>query len=96
MNAKVVQLLQELRSRLLRSASDHDDLRLVLEAIHSEGVKVYLVADGSESGEPNAIALLPVSGPAGGDPPAFRIDHEDLSILRSLGIDPTRTLRRRR
>lgn len=30
------------------------------------------------------------------EPPAFRVNTEDVAFLRSVGIDPTRTVRRRR
>jgi hypothetical protein len=40
--------------------------------------------------EGSPVKSLPASDPA------FRIDGEDLRFLRSIGIDPTRRLRRRR
>jgi len=39
----------------------------------------------------------PREAPAAGErDPSFRINGEDLALLRSLGIDPTRTVRRRK
>ena len=39
----------------------------------------------------------PRDAPAAGEcDPSFRINGEDLALLRSLGIDPTRTVRRRK
>ncbi len=45
--------------------------------------------------------LARIVGAAGGSPtataePAFQIDGRDLSFLRSIGIDPTRRLRRKK
>jgi len=40
--------------------------------------------------------LLPVAAPRRAGEPVFQINGQDLSFLRSIGIDPTRQLRRRR
>jgi len=40
--------------------------------------------------------LLPVAAPRRAGEPVFQINGQDLSLLRSIGIDPTRQLRRRR
>lgn len=63
-----------------------------MHRIREEGWSVYLVVDRKREDEtPEAFELTP----RGADP-VFRINGRDLSFLRSIGIDPTRRMRRRR
>ncbi len=66
-----------------------------LEKIRREGYRLHLLLDCTSE----ASALEPVVAGAGrvgcGDP-SFQINVQDLAFLRSIGIDPTRRLRRRR
>jgi hypothetical protein len=65
--------------------------------LRSEGYRLQLLVDC----KPTPAATTPstaTSEPETARPtptPAFRIDGEDLSFLRSIGIDPTRRRRRR-
>ncbi len=89
-------LLGDLRRSLSHVFSESPEVNRVLHRIRDQGWSLYLVIDKTESqGEPNAFEL-PSRLPAADPDPAFRINGRDLSLLRSLGIDPTRTLRRRR
>lgn len=66
-----------------------------MDQIRHEGWSVYLVIDRKREDEtPEGIELTG----DGSDPsePTFRINSTDLSFLKSVGIDPTRRVRRRR
>ena len=89
-------LLGDLRRSLSRVFSETPEVNRVLHRIREQGWSLYLVIDKRENqGEPNAFELssqMPSTEPD----PTFRINGRDLTFLRSVGIDPTRTLRRRR
>jgi hypothetical protein len=104
-------MLRDLRRALSEAISESSEVSRTLRRIREEGYTLYLLVDckrdrlerlerdnrlerlDRESGED----LLPVAVPrrAGGEP-VFQINGQDLSFLRSIGIDPTRQLRRRR
>ena len=100
MDDKIKQLLQELGTAINESISGSEDVNRHIQRIRDEGYDLYVVLDatiglnkqGSEETEPTeALALA--------EPPKevqFRINVNDLSLLRSLGIDPTRKVRARR
>ena len=96
MGTKVIQLLRDLRSAVLSKLSDEEGSRHLLKKIRKSGLSVYLVVDDGGEEDPEAIPLVLSKSQATEERPLFRIDHRDLRILRDLGIDPTRTLRRRR
>jgi hypothetical protein len=92
---KIKQLLQDLGTAINESISGSDDVNQHIQRIRDEGYDLYVVLDAtiglnkqdSEAGED-------VSTPA--TPPKevqFRINVNDLAMLRSLGIDPTRKVR---
>lgn len=67
-----------------------------MDRIRDEGWSVYLVIDRRQEDEtPEGFELTREEG-SGGAEPTFRIDSADLALLKSLGIDPTRRVRRRR
>ncbi|HEX2253640.1 MAG TPA: hypothetical protein VHQ65_10270 [Thermoanaerobaculia bacterium] len=83
----------------------------MLDELRGEGFALYLLLDGSGDGleqalerrgevPPTALTVprraLPPAPPEAQGEPVFRINGRDLAFLRSVGIDPTRTLRRRR
>jgi hypothetical protein len=53
-------------------------------------------ASSRTSGSPSRSASRTTSRTTSNTEPAFQINGKDLSFLRSIGIDPTRRLRRRR
>ena len=66
-----------------------------MDRIRDEGWSVYLVVDRKNEDEtPEGFELTTEN--ALQEDPSFRIDSQDLSFLKSLGIDPTRRVRRRR
>ena len=94
---KRTRLLQDLRAALSGPIERSAGARSVLEEIEAAGLSVFLVIDDSESDrEPEAMRLILTSTEKGETLPDFRIDQSDLSLLRDLGIDPTRTIRRGR
>ncbi len=95
MDAKLHQLLLVLRGALARALSDSSEAGEAVREIKREGWSLYLVVDQQED-EGSGAALELSAGRAEAQPPAFKIDGQDLTFLRSIGIDPTRSLRKRR
>lgn len=98
MDDKIKQLLQELGTAINESISNSDDVNRHIQRIRDEGYDLYVVldatiglnkqeADGEESSEPQQAMVREVQ---------FRINVNDLAMLRGLGIDPTRKVRGRR
>jgi hypothetical protein len=87
-------MLRELRRALSEAITDSSDVSRTLRRIREEGYSLYLLVDckREEIEEPLALTAPRFSS----SEPAFVIDGRDLSFLRSIGIDPTRRLRRRR
>lgn len=66
-----------------------------MDRIRREGWSVYLVIDRNDDDEtPEGFEITTEGGP--NVQPTFRIDGRDLAFLKSVGIDPTRRVRRRR
>ncbi len=66
-----------------------------MDRIREEGWSVYLVVDRKNEDEtPEGFELTTETEPV--EAPSFRIDSQDLSFLKSVGIDPTRRVRKRR
>ena len=95
MDAKLHQLLLILRGALARALSDSSEAGRAVREIKREGWSLYLVVDQQED-EGSGAALELTAREAERQPPAFKIDGQDLTFLRSIGIDPTRSLRKRR
>jgi len=87
-------LLAELSRSLYEALAESPEVGRKLDRIRQEGYSVYLLVDGNRRGE--VKALTPAAPPAKDREPEFRIDLQDLQFLRSIGIDPTRRLRRRK
>ena len=95
MDDKIKQLLQELGTAINESISGSDDVNRHIQRIRDEGYDLYVVLDatiGLNKQEPdtdeNEVAVA--------EPPKevqFRINVNDLAMLRGLGIDPTRKVR---
>src|SRR5215207_4637787 len=93
---KVHQMLRELRRALSDAISESSEVNRTLRKIREEGYSLYLLVDCKrDANEPEAVTMSTVPRLSSGEP-AFQIDGRDLSFLRSIGIDPTRRLRRRR
>ena len=96
MDDKLNQLLLVLRGALARALSDSSEAGRAVREIKREGWSLYLVVDqqGDEGSGGAALELTTTKAPA--EAPVFKIDGQDLTFLRSIGIDPTRSLRKRR
>jgi hypothetical protein len=90
-------MLRDLRRALSEAISESTEVSRTLRRIREEGYSLYLLVDCKrEALDPDAVALTPPTTSRSGSNPAFQIDVRDLAFLRSIGIDPTRQLRRRR
>jgi hypothetical protein len=104
-------MLKELRRALSDAIAESSEVSRSLRRIREEGYSLYLLVDckrESSDGEP--LALSPAtrtslvsasissssSSSSSAADPSFQINGRDLSFLKSIGIDPTRRLRRRR
>ena len=97
MRSKLTRILEKLRAALFASLAESEAGQSALAEVVEEGLVLYLVIDDPASGEePEELRLVPSLSSEDEPSPDFRIDQQDLTLLRSLGIDPTRTLRRRR
>jgi hypothetical protein len=95
-------MLRDLRRALSEAISESSDVSRTLRKIREEGYALYLLVDCKRErelreldDEPIPVAAARAPRTSGGEP-VFRINGNDLSFLRSIGIDPTRRLRRRR
>lgn len=94
---KIKQLLQDLGTAINESISTSEDVNRHIQKIRDEGYDLYVVLDATiglnkqeEESESTAVATVPSAPPKDAQ---FRININDLALLRSLGIDPTRKVR---
>ena len=97
MDDKIKQLLQDLGTAINESISGSEDVNQHIQRIRDEGYDLYVVLDatiGLNKQEPETAGeeLVPVPTKSSKEV-QFRINVNDLSMLRSLGIDPTRKVR---
>ena len=92
MDERRLSLLRELERALLEALSESADVHRSLERMHGEGYTLQLFLDCHREGEPAAESPAPRPTAE----PLFRINSDDLAMLRALGIDPTRKGRARR
>jgi hypothetical protein len=92
---RIKQLLQELGSAINESISSSDDVNRHIQRIRDEGYDLYVVLDATiglnkqgESDEEEDVEPQPEVREV-----QFRINVNDLAMLRGLGIDPTRKVR---
>jgi hypothetical protein len=109
---KLHQMLKDLRRALSDAISESSEVSRTLRKIREEGYSLYLLVDckrETSDGEPLALSpavrtprisrmtsTTSAASAASAADPCFVIDGRDLSFLKSIGIDPTRRLRRRR
>ncbi|HSL82697.1 MAG TPA: hypothetical protein VLF66_07960 [Thermoanaerobaculia bacterium] len=102
---KIRQMLRDLGKALSSAIAESSDVNQALRRIHEEGYSLFIFLDrkdrdgsaGAEEpdeAEAGETSLARTSRPRG--EPVFLINGGDLSFLRSIGIDPTRQVRRRR
>src|SRR5213593_2402198 len=94
---KIKQLLQDLGTAINESISCSEDVNRHIQKIRDEGYDLYVVLDATiglnkqdEDAETTAVVPTPAKSPRDIQ---FRININDLALLRSLGIDPTRKVR---
>jgi len=95
MDERRLSLLRDLERVLLEALSESAEVHRSLERMHDEGYTLQLHLDCRREGEPEtrpAAAMRSAASPE----PVFRINSDDLTMLRALGIDPTRKGRARR
>jgi len=102
---KIKQLLQDLGTAINESISGSDDVNQHIQRIRDEGYDLYVVLDatiglnkqdngqdnGQESDTPRGEEVTAVTKSA--KEVQFRINVNDLAMLRALGIDPTRKVK---
>jgi hypothetical protein len=94
---KLHQMLRELRRALSDAISESTEVSRSLRKIREEGYSLYLLVDCKRDGSDTDALPLGHSQPRISESdPNFLINGKDLSFLKSIGIDPTRRLRRRR
>ena len=97
MDDKIKQLLQDLGTAINESISGSDDVNRHIQAIRDEGYDLYVVLDATiglnkqDAGDETTSTATEAAQPP--KEVQFRINVNDLSLLRSLGIDPTRKVR---
>ncbi len=90
-------MLRDLRRALSEAISESSEVNRTLRRIREEGYALYLLVDCKrEANEIEPLTFATTAPRLASGEPAFQIDGRDLSFLRSIGIDPTRSLRRRR
>jgi hypothetical protein len=95
---KIKQLLQDLGTAINESISGSEDVNRHIQKIRDEGYDLYVVLDATiglnkqDGGSDEPETAVPQIS----EPPKevqFRINVNDLALLRALGIDPTRKVR---
>ena len=96
MDDRIKQLLQELGIAINESISGSEDVNRHIQRIRDEGYDLYVVLDatiglnkqesGGDGDEETALVHAPREV-------HFRINVNDLAMLRALGIDPTRKVK---
>ncbi len=95
MDDRMKQLVEDLRGAVSQALTESPEVDEAMRRIRRQGWSLYLVVDRKSEREALAAYEIADEEPALADA-SFRIDSEDLSFLRSIGIDPTRRTRRRR
>src|SRR5438128_7062327 len=93
---KIKQLLRDLGTAINESISGSDDVNRHIQKIRDEGYDLYVVLDATiglnKEDEPQSEVPAVVMVKSDKEI-QFRININDLALLRALGIDPTRKVR---
>jgi len=98
---KIKQLLRDLGTAINESISSSDDVNRQIQKIRDEGYNLYVVLDATiglnrqdDDEKPEAAVAPSTEMVVRNDREVqFRINVNDLSLLRALGIDPTRKVK---
>ncbi len=102
MDDRIKQLLRDLGTAINESISGSDDVNRQIQRIREEGYNLYVVLDATiglnkqdEEAEQQQQPQQPTAELVVSNDKdiQFRININDLSLLRALGIDPTRKVR---
>lgn len=100
MNDRIKQLLKDLGTAINESISNSEDVNRHIQEIRDHGYDLYVVLDATIGLNPHEEEAQQQEDYVAPEPVAiderqvqFRINVNDLSLLRSLGIDPTRKVR---
>jgi len=93
--------MRDLERALLEAISESAEIHRTLHRMHREGYTLQLFLDCQPADVPDSAADVEPAqtdsrAATGAKEPAFRINSDDLSLLRALGIDPTRKSRARK
>ncbi len=89
--------MRELERALLEAISESAEVHRTLQQMHQEGYRLQLFLDCRPAGEADpTLGTEPAKPGIRVLEPAFRINSDDLTLLRGLGIDPTRKSRARK
>lgn len=102
MDEKIKQLLRELGTAINEAISSSDEVNRHIQRIRDEGYDLYVVLDATiglnKHGAEDEEAATPSTEliVRNDKEVQFRINVNDLALLRALGIDPTRKVRQAR
>ena len=91
----IKQMMQDLGHALVQAIATSPKVGAAVRKIQQEGHSLYLVLDRKDESERGARIELTTRQPTPKDP-AFLLDKSDVSLLKSIGIDPTRSGKHRR
>lgn len=97
MDDKIKQLLRELGTAINESISGSEDVNSHIQRIRDEGYDLYVVLDATiglnKQDDDNASTEVAPAPAIDVRDVQFRINVNDLALLRALGIDPTRKVK---
>ena len=88
-------MMQDLGQALVQAIASSSKVSQAVSRIQQEGYSVFLVLDRKQEGERDVQIELTSRKPAPKEP-AFLLDKRDVSFLKTVGIDATRSAKRRR
>ena len=103
-NEKIEKLLQDLGRAIAEAMASSVGVSSALQRFHRQDFSIYLVLDGQDRDHCLQLEVSAVETPSlpsgssieSAREPEFRLDGRDVAWLQSLGIDATRSGKRRR
>ena len=93
---KIRQMLHDFGRALIHAIATSSEVSGTVRKIRQEGYSLYLVLDCKQDRERSAQKIELTTRKVPPQEPAFRLDGRDVSFLKELGIDPTRSAKGRR
>ncbi len=90
------QLMKDLGNAIARAMASSSEIGEAMQRLRQQGYSLYLVCDQKESTDQSTKIELGAPQQQPAHEAVFRLGQEDVSLLRTLGIDATRSSRRRR